>query len=166
MTEKWPLQSDTLHYKGVFDMKKVYNGMYLWFTKRGYRFMETQYKHKAPETEIDWCAMRKVDDYFLYTIKIEFYIWELEDVEVVREGKKQKMQQGRMRITFSCDFTTDYSKRWEGSWLKKKMEKIYNNYIIYSEIQFKHMVTLYYVLYELHELTKQLLGMETTGGAY
>lgn len=164
--EKWPLQTDSIRYKGVFDMKKVYNGMYDWFTKRGYRFMETQYKHKPPETEIDWCAIRKVDDYFRYNITIQFYIWDIEDVEVVREGKKQKMQQGRMKITFSCGFTSDYSGRWEGSWLKKKMEKIYNKYIIYREIQFKHMITLYYVLYELHELTKQLLGMETTGGAY
>lgn len=166
MTEKIALQSDSLRYKGVFDMKKVYNGMYLWFTKRGYRFMETQYKHKPPETEIDWCAMRKVDDYFLYTVKIKFYIWELEDVEIVREGKKQKMQQGRMNITLSSDITSDYSGRWESSAMKKWLETVYNRYIIRREIQFKHELTLYYVLYELHELTKQLLGMETTGGAY
>ena len=166
MTEKWGLQTDSIRYKGVFDMKKLYNGMYAWFTKRGYRFMETLHKHKPPETEIEWTAKRKIDDYFLYNIWIEFYIWELEDVEVVRDGKKKTMQKARMKITFKCDFTTDYSGRWEGTWMKKKLEKIYNHYIIRHDILFKHEATLYYVLYELHELTKQLLEMETSGGAY
>ena len=166
MTDTWPLQTDFIRYKGVFDMKELYNGMYAWFTKRGYRFMETLNKHKPPETEIEWFARRKIDEYFRYTIKISFFIWGMEDVEVVREGKKKMMQQGRMKITFSCHITSDYSGRWEGSWMKKKLEKIYNYYIIRRDIQFKHEVTLYYVLYELHELTKQLLEMETSGGAY
>ncbi len=164
--EEWSLQQDFLKYKGVWDMKKVYQAMQAWFSSRGYRFMEEMYKEKPPETEIKWAAKRLIDDYYLYHISLKFHIWDMENVEVVKDGKKKVLQQGRMKITFSAKVVTDYSGRWEASVFKKWLEKVYNKAIIRRDIEFKHMDNLYYVLYGLHEHTKQLLGMETSGGAY
>lgn len=164
--QSWALQEDYLRYKGVFDWNKLYRGMVGWFGQQGYFFNEELYKQKYPETEIEWAAKRKVDDYYLYEIKIKFHMWDLQDVEVVREGEKKVMQSGRMKITFKATVVTDYSGRWDTTPFKKWLEKVYTSTIIKRDIEFKHLATLYYTLYRLHEHAKELLGMETTGNAY
>ena len=166
MTRKYPLQEDYIRYKGVFDMKKLYRSLQQWFTNRGYRFMEKTYKHKPPETEIDWSAKRLIDDYIMYGVDLKFHIWELEDVEVVKDGKKTVMQQGRMKITLSGHVVTDYSGRWEETPMKQWLQKVYDSVIYKRDIEFKHLDNLYYVLYGLHQYVKKLLEMDTAEGMY
>ena len=60
--QTWSLQEDYLRYKGVWDHEKVYRTMHDWLVARGYRMMESLYKDKPPETEIEWIAKKKVDE--------------------------------------------------------------------------------------------------------
>jgi len=150
----------------VWDHEKVYRTMHDWLVARGYRMMESLYKDKPPETEIEWIAKKKVDEYVAYQFKVYFFIWDLEDAEVAKGGEKRVMQKGRMKITLSAAVITDYSGRWETTPFWKWLEGVYNKYIALRDLEVKHMDNLYYVLYKLHELIKQTLEMETAGGVY
>lgn len=160
------LQRDYLTYKGIFDLDRLTDIMVKWFRDRHYKFYETLYKDKPPRREIEWAAERKVDGYFMYQIKITTVMWDVENVDVIKRGEKRKMTSARMRLTMHAKIVTDYSKKWETSALLKFWERVYNKHIIRRDIEFKHIDKLYYIMYSLHELIKQTLEMETSGGAY
>lgn len=160
------LQTDYLTYKGIFDLNKLYNMMVKWFKERNYKFYETLYKDKPSRREIEWAAEKKIDANIMYKINIAFLLWDVENVDVIKDGEKKNMSRARMTITLNASVITDYSKKWESSAFLKFWEKIYIYHIIRKDIEFKHIDKLYYILYSLHELIKQTLEMEASGGAY
>ncbi len=166
MTQEFKVPPVILKYKGMFDWDDLYNKMIAWFQQRDFDFYETLYKDKPPEKELSWMADRRVTGYFQYQINVEFHLWGFTTIDVVKNGKKRKMNKGRMTITFSGLVRTDWEGTWESSPWRKKLETFFNNYIYDKEINAVHLETLYYMVYNLHDKTKEYLGMSTAGSAY
>ena len=92
MTETFNIPISRVKYKGIYSWTGLYDLMHKWFTAREFEFHEKLYKDKTSpelsETEVKWWAIRKVSGYIMYRIEIFFHLWNLKEIEVVKEGKE------------------------------------------------------------------------------
>lgn len=167
--KEYPLPKARLKFKGTFDLDGLYRTMYGWFEEKQYEFHETLYKAKAPELELEWTGERKKTGYIRDVIKVYLHLFGSE-VEAVKKGVKQRLMKGRMLIDFSGTLETDYpsitgERKWTSPWLRK-LQNFYNRYIIKKEIDLLHEDTLYYEIYQLHDVVKNYLDLEAKGYTY
>ena len=158
-------------YQGVFDKDDLMKTMRNWIVNQGYEFHETSVKHKVPspdgsEQEFAWWGWRKVNSYVKYHIDMFVKYWNLKDVEVVRDGKKQKLQSAKVQIELSGRCELDFSNRFAGSKVLQFIADFYDNYIIKNEIDTLYTDQLYYRIYKLQGVIKEFLEFETKESAY
>ena len=155
---------------GIFDLDKVMRGMQKWIVDQGYEFQENQFKHKVPspagaEWEVRWKSWRKVTGYTKFWINIFFHIWDMKEVEVIKDGKKQKLTKARMLIEFYGEVELDYDNKMEGSVLKEALREFYHKFVIKRQIDGGWEDELYYRIYKLHRWVKEWLDFETKANA-
>jgi len=160
-----------IKFKGIFDFHSLMRTMRNWIVNQGYEFHETSVKHKVPspigaEQEFEWWGWRKVNSYVKFHIDIYFHLWDLHDVEVVREGKKQKLQSARMQIEMTGRCELDWSNRFAGSRFLQALADFYDNYVIRKQIDTIYTDQLYYRIYKLQRVAKEFLEFETKESAY
>ena len=63
---------------------------------RKYDFYETLYKDKPPELELEWTAWKKLNDMYAHQIEMSFHLFDIEDVEAIKDGKKKKLVKCRI----------------------------------------------------------------------
>ena len=165
------LPQEILKFKGIFDMDLLYRSMRDWLTRRGYYFEEPVYKSKpnpmgGVEDEITWNCYRKETAYMKFWINIFIHTWERKDVEVIKKGKKKKMNQARLAIYFNAKVETDYQHRWDKTPFLIWLNNFYEKYIIKPEIDNIYTDKLYYYVLKLHNIAKECLGMEAKGSEY
>lgn len=161
----------TIKFGGIFDYDGLMKVMRAWIVDQGYEFHETSLKYKVPspagaESEHVWWGWRKVNSYVKYHVDIFFHFWHLHDVEVVRDGKKQKLQSAKIQIEISGRCELDWSNRFAGSKLMQALADFYDNYIIKRKIDTIHGDQLYYRLYKLQKVAKEYLEFESKESAY
>lgn len=157
---------DQIKFRGIVDFDGLYQMMTQWFIERKYDFYEGLYKDKPPELELEWRAERKIDEFYKYQIDVNFHLFDIKEVEVIKDGVKKKMIDCRMLIWFIPTLIIDWQDRWKGGWMVNTAWKIYFNNIIKREWQLKYADTLVYHTYDLHAKVKEFLGMETGGSGY
>jgi hypothetical protein len=160
-----------IKFHGIFDMQKFMRTLRTWIVNQGYEFHETGLKHKVPspagaEQEFAWWGWRKVNSYVKYHIDLYFHYWDLHDVEVVREGKKQKLQSAKLQLEITGRCELDWSNRFGGSRFLQNLMDFYNNYIVRKDIDTIFTDQLYYRLYKFQRLVKEHLEFETKTSAY
>jgi hypothetical protein len=157
---------DMIHYSGIVDFEGLYRMLVKWFRDRKYDFYETLYKDKPPELEIEWAAWRKLDDFYKHDIRISFHLYDIKDVETIKDGVKKKMIYTRMIMKFDPIIIYDWQNRWSESPLTKVLFKFYMANVVKREFQLKYADALWYLHYQLHAKVKEFLGMETAGNAF
>jgi hypothetical protein len=160
----------TLRYNGVFDFNGLYRMMYNWFFKQRYEFHEDLYKEKVDtignELEIKWRAEKKITEFIKYIINVEFHLWNMLDVEVIRNGEKVKMTKARMQIILKASTVADYAKRFEESNMTKRLYHILMTKVLDKEMLLVYNDRLTYITYEFHAEIKKFLGTDTSSNAY
>ncbi|MBS1266517.1 MAG: hypothetical protein MAG795_00484 [Candidatus Woesearchaeota archaeon] len=154
---------DFIRYAGVVDFDALYKRVVKWFNKRGYDFYEVLYKDKPPELEIEWHAERKLDDFYKYHMEIYFHIFDIEEVEAIKDGKKKKMMKCRFWVNFDPKVEYDWQGRWSKNEFTKKLLDFYIKFVIRREFQLNIADPFWYITYDLHNIFKEQLGMETAG---
>lgn len=138
MTESSLAFSEKLVHAGVFDFKDVYKFMYEWFISYDYILVEKKYSEKikgsGKELEIAWECYRKISDYFRYKIKITTRVFNMTDVEVMRDGVKVNRNKGEIEVKIDAFLERDYEGKWESSPLTKFFRGIYDKYIVHNTI--------------------------------
>jgi len=161
-----------IRYKGVFDFEGMYRMMHAWLINKRFLFYEDLYKDKVStpfgnELEIKWRAEKKVSEYVKEYVYIYFHLWDFSEVEVIKEGKKQKMTKSRMEIKFEAKLELDYTKKFaKGSPFAQKLGSFYLNKVIYWEWRIKYADSLTYQLYDLHARVKKYLDLISDTNAY
>lgn len=160
-----------IRYKGLFDYDGLYNLVVRWMKARRYWFSESVYKHKVPspygaEQEFKFEGEKKVNDFVNYIMNMHFHLWDMTEVEVVREGEKKTLTNARMEIIFGATVVLDYEKRMEKHKIWSAIVDVYYKYFLKEDIESLYSDTLYYRLYRLHALIKQFLDMEAKGNEY
>jgi hypothetical protein len=160
-----------IKFSGMLNFDGFMKTLRNWIVNQGYEFHETSVKYKVPspigaEIEYAWWGWKKVNSYIKFHIDVFFHFWDVHDVEVVREGKKQKMQHARlhMEITGRCEL--DWSNRFAGSKLMQALADFYDNYVIRKDVDTIYTDQLYYRLYKFQRLVKEYLDFETKESAF
>jgi hypothetical protein len=106
-----------LSYEGLFSVHELYTLIDRWFREKGFdkREMRNQ-EHVKPDgkyIELELQPWKKITDYARHVIKVNITMLRIKDVVVEQEGKRHKLQSGRVNITFDGYLDTDYEDRWE-----------------------------------------------------
>ena len=138
MAEKNILLKETLEHNGIFSFSELYEYAYKWFKEESYGVIEEKYKEKvsgnARDIEFEWKCTKQVSDYFKMEIGVITESTGLTDVEAEVEGKKKKMNKGRIRIDFKGTLVRDPESKWDVSPFYRFLRDLYNKYVIPSTV--------------------------------
>lgn len=139
MAEKDLLIKEKVETSGLFDFAGFYSYAYGWFKYEEYVVVEDEYTEKVTGNERDmvikWKARKKVSDYFAIEIAIKYEVRNLVEVEVEIDGKKKKMNKGRMTAEIKGTLVKDWESGWDSSSWYKFLREVYDKYIIPNRIE-------------------------------
>jgi hypothetical protein len=135
MVEKDQILKEKLDHTGIFNFSELYAFMHTWLKNELYGVNEEKYGEKvsgnARDITFEWKAKKKLSDYFWieHTIKID--ITGLTDVEVEIDGKKKKMNKGKIAMEIKGVLIKDPKNTWdETKPFYKFLREAYDKYII------------------------------------
>lgn len=154
-----------LKYKGIYDCQGLFRFMRGWMEKNHYTFFETKYKDKpsAQGREYEWGCKgdKKVDGYYQYWIEWFLHIWDQNPVEIIKDGQKKTMAEGRIMIRFNSIVVLDYEKQFESRSFHNKMQEFLYDHVIREDAETGHWDSLYYELNRFKNEVEAFLNMET-----
>lgn len=159
-----------IKYRGIFDCEGLFRKIYDWLLHQDYEVYEKKYKHKVPdprgaEDEITLSGWRRVNGYVKFKLDVDFHLWDMKYVDVIRNGIKKKLVQARIKILLHPTVELDYSNRFSGNKFLVGLQDFYNKYIIRGDIQNVWEDELWYRTLKLHRVIKDFLDMETRTNA-
>jgi len=106
-----------LSYEGLFNVQELYLLIDRWVREKGFDKREVRNQEHVKPTgkyiELELQPWKKITDYARHVIKINLVLLHIKDVIVEQEGKRYKMQSGKINITLDGYLDTDYEDRWE-----------------------------------------------------
>jgi len=169
-------------YKDVFHLRHLYNMMHelLWEEgwagcegDRWHADIETLYSENVYQKGIHyggkemWAWWRlgksiegKYSGYFRYLLEIDIYGRHLQDVEVIHQGKKIKVNSGEVEIFFRPNLEGDYNGTWKKDWLLKHFQHIFEKRIMSHDIH-KLEKNLWREAYRIQSKVKDFLELRT-----
>ena len=154
-----------LKYKGVYNWRSLMKLMRGWVEANHYGFFEIEHRERPANYGVDirWRVNneKKIDGFFKYWIIWEVRIWDQVPVEVIKDGKKVQMDDGRIRIMLTTRVDLDYEENFEGSAFLKKLESFLADHILQEEVNAIHWDGLYYEMNRFKNEIETHLNMET-----
>ncbi len=154
-----------IRYKGTCDFDGLYRVMRSWYEERKYTFFEKRYKEKTKplgnEIEITWEGVRPINEYVMNRVNVFIHLWDINMVEVVKNGKKRRLTRSRMLIDVYASLALDYMDQWEDTRLKRLWRTFYNYFLIREDIKTVYGDKLWYNAQKLQQRIKQFLDMES-----
>lgn len=139
MAEKEEVIKEKLSHSGVFNFSDFYSYAHSWLKDEDYGVSEGKYAEKISgnnrNISIEWTASKQVSDYFKVSWKIEIEVEDLVDVEVEIDGKKKKMNKGKISFEIKAALFKDPESKWESSPFNRFLRDIYNKYIIPKRLE-------------------------------
>ena len=109
---------------------------------------------------------RKLNEYSKFEINLFLYVLDIKDVEVIKEGKKQKLKHVRILIEITPSVDVDYTKRFQGSKFLQGLQDFFHKYIIKEDINTVLEDQLWYRALKLQKVIKEYLDFEAKSNAY
>jgi hypothetical protein len=171
MTEKhedW----DTLHlkYKGIVDLKGLYKVVKEWMESKGMEVYETKTKQNmrpfGMESEFDLKGYRNLSEYYRIYIIVMFHIWDEVEVEVVKDGVKERLSKCRLYVRVRGEAESDWTNRFGGSPFQAKLKKFLDTKVYKHRYQSILWDQHHYKMHELLNVVKEYLNMSTRGSEY
>ena len=149
-----------IKWKGTFDLGLLYNKMKNWLVVESYgEPTETLYveriKPEGRNVEVAWESSKVEEDYFKPMIKILIRANNMQDVEIVRDGKKLTLQKGMIELQISSSLGHDAEGRFKDS---PNWGKFYSKHFMADNID-KNQIELYDKTLDLIDLVKDFLSM-------
>jgi hypothetical protein len=130
---------------GLFQFEPAFKAISSWFKAHSYEFIEKGHSEKVGSTgrtvESNWVAERKITDYVKFNVKVDVWLRDMTDVAMEKDGKKIKMNRGRIEFIFNADMEKNYADKYgESKFDEHKgtfsnfLKEIYEKYIIKSKL--------------------------------
>jgi len=136
--EKDQIIKEKLDHSGLFDFAAFYKYMHDWFRDEQYGVVEEKYSEKisgnARDISIEWKAMKNISDYFRIEHGIKIDVSGLTEVEVEIDGKKKKMNKGKISLEIKGILVKDYENKWDAQPFWRFLRDVYNKYVIRARI--------------------------------
>ena len=138
MAEKDQLIKEKVEHSGVWDFKGLYSFTHGWLQEEDYGVEEEKYSETvsgdARNINFEWKATKTFSDYFKHEMKLKFEVKELKEVEVEIDGKKRKMNKGKVTVEIKGTIIKDHQSKWDITPWYRFLRDVYNKYIIPGSI--------------------------------
>jgi hypothetical protein len=161
-----------LKYKDIFDMKEFYCAIYEWLEENAWadaagnsNHWETFYKERvgqggAKEIWIQWRPSRAAEGAPLtYYLDFNFHCVALMKTEVIKEGRKMKVNKGEVELVIKAFIEKNYERDFKSDSILKHILKLFNNRIYNKTIE-QRRKELYQETYALQNFIKQWLKLK------
>ena len=164
----WPL---TIKYDGIIDWEGLYRLIADWYIDRGYYFEQGDIKHKVPtpagaQDEYKFTGWKKTTQHLVEKIDLQIILYDLKEIDVIKDGKKKKLIKARMVIYFAGGVETAYDPRWDQTTFGRYLRTVYEKLLIKKDMEALWWDRLYYIRYKLHTEIKKFLEMQARENAY
>ncbi|MFH1439081.1 MAG: hypothetical protein ABIG89_00825 [Candidatus Woesearchaeota archaeon] len=163
-------QPQSIIFKGIFDFDDLYKSLHEWFVFKGYTLHESKYKMKSKDTgvekEIIWTAWRNVTDFIKYWFNIHIQMWNIEPIEVVKDGQKKVLIKARLFIQINAKIECDYNNRFESSKFKQNLRKFLVDFVLKGKIDSMWGDKAQFMQYKVLDVIKQTLDMQIKGNEH
>ena len=102
----------------------------------------------------------KWNSYFRYRLDIDFHMVYIQNIEVMHQGKKMKIQKGEIEMFIRPWIEADYQSHWEKHWFLKHVQEMYEMRVLSQEME-KREKELWREGYRLQGVIKRYLNMRT-----
>ncbi len=151
-------------YKDVFNLTQFYKDLHEWMKEYHWTDLEDNKDHYenfylekvdmggAREIWMKWRPQKVPDDspYYRYWIDVNMHCIAVLPKEVVKDGKKFKMNKGEIDIIVTSVIEFDYKRQWNKHPLLKIFKKFFNERIFRKELYADRKRELYRETNELH----------------
>jgi hypothetical protein len=169
VTMKTPYQWQ-IKFKGIFDYSGLLSMITDWMVSKSFETHQKKDKHKTRptggETEFKIFGWRNLTEFIKWTITIEVWGWDQNDVEVVKNGEKKKMQRGRLWIRLNSEIIADRTARFDKDHLTVTLRKFLLDKVLLHRLDSIESDMLHYRVAELQTEIKRFLGMSTTANEF
>lgn len=122
-----------LSYEGLFDLAGLYRLMDSWFYEKGWDKYEhvnqEQVTSEGRQIRLVLEPWKAITDYFKIIIRIKASFNDIQDIEVEKEGKKIRLNQGEIKMVFDGYVVSDRHGKWHEKPLMWFLSIIFNKYI-------------------------------------
>jgi hypothetical protein len=129
--------NNRITYEGIFSIHGLYQVIDKWLTDKNYdKFDKVHTEVIKPDgkyIDIELEPDRNLDDYTKYVIRVRLFCSHLKDVTVDIDGKKQKLNEGKVVVILDSWVKTDWQDRMESKPLYHIIRSVYNKYIFKGE---------------------------------
>ena len=140
MVEKDQIIKEKLDHTGLFNFAELYGFMHNWLKENLYGVNEDKYSEKVTgnsrDISFEWKATREISDYFKIEYGIKVEVLGLSDVEVEIDGKRKKMNKGKISMEIKGVLIKDPKNNWDETRpFFKFLRELYDKYIMPSRIK-------------------------------
>ncbi len=131
----------SIKYEGIFEADALYDLIFKWLEDHDYDIFELKnvqiVTEKGRDVDIFLEPVKEISDYAKLVVRVIYRLTDVKEKEVVIDGKKKKVSEGKVEITLIGLMDTDIEERWESKPLYFLMRQIYNKFV-YRSILSKH----------------------------
>jgi hypothetical protein len=165
-----------VEYESTYHLKNLYWLMHEWFDIEGFKslegddFFENLYWQRVKpdgmmEHHIWWRCVKvpQKNSYYRYFIKVDFQTLAMSatgKAEIMRGGKKFKVNEGDIIIRVESYLQLDYQNEWQTHWLLKNFDTWYRKRFFKKHVEDLKR-DLYKITYRLQDTIKQYLDLHT-----
>lgn len=158
-----------IRYEGVLDWAELYSFIVGWFNSKKFDYYEKKNVKKPMdygyEMEFEAHAEREESGYVRHDIDIKIRGYNIEDIEVIENGKKKKkIRAGMIVINILPSLNLDWQDTWDKKF-KKRARDFFHKYIIRGYV-YEQVDKVYYEAYKLHTKIKEMLDVGSKYSAY
>ena len=159
----------SVKYNGTFDFTTFITKAKGFLEGNNLEFIEKKYKHKTSdglsEIEIEWLFELKVNYYVKESVEVYLKFWDIKDIEILQDGKKTTLQNGRVLVETKGWIDLDWDKRFVGAGKMKpvleELQDLLHKYIIKKAVYGKWAGKLGEKIFNFNRSLRQQLNTET-----
>ncbi|MDK2849897.1 MAG: hypothetical protein PWP03_359 [Candidatus Woesearchaeota archaeon] len=138
MSEKEVVSPESkISYEGFFEPKQLFRVIQKWLKENHYDLVEKEAFEKALDNKrfakYSLEPFKAINDYAKFIIKLKITLSDLEDVVVEYHNQKLPMSKGKVSISLTGVFETDYENRWDTKPFYFFLLTIFNKFILKTE---------------------------------
>lgn len=159
--EKYVVNKMIVKHRGFYDQSKVIKAIFDWFKQNDFFFEVKKYKLTGLTLKYTFQGDKKVTEYLKWWMKCFLIVFQLEEVEIIKEGKKIKTNHGKFHAEIIGELEIDWQKRYreKGKFLTL-IGDFLREYVLRYKIKDMWEDELALKVEELANVIKKSLGQE------
>ncbi len=170
-----------IKFKDIFNIKEFYMALHEWLmeyewssvdsegnVEEGADLWETNYIERifpgGSKEMYWWWRMQKIPEgnsYYKYHLDINFHPLGISDTEVMRDGKKFKVNKGEVELKVYAYIEFDYKGEWSNHIFLRYFNKIFPNRIFRKDLYSDHKLELYREAYTFQAYVKKWFKLKS-----